>query len=232
MPRQSENLDRATPSAIAVAALELIDEKGPQALNLRALAERLGVSHTTVHRRCGSEVAGLVDLCTDHLATQLPDIDPGVPWAEATETRFTRLYEVLTRHPGLIALRGARPWLSRELLARLVEPQLAANLAAGMTPGRAIAVYRQLYLFTLGAASFVDHRDPGGAIAGTRAALAALDPARFPVLTGHLDEILPVLVDHEVHQQGLRALIAAALPGPGSPRPGSGGSVDRTPRRP
>ncbi|MFI2209937.1 TetR/AcrR family transcriptional regulator [Streptomyces sp. NPDC020141] len=212
MPRQSETLDRATPRAIAVAALELIDEQGPQALNLRALAERLGVSHTTVHRRCGSEVTGLVDLCTDHLAAQLPDIGPETPWVEATEARFTRLYEVLTRHPGLMILRGSRPWLSRELLARLVEPQIAANLAAGMEPGRAMAVYRQMYLFTLGAATFVDHRDPGGAVAASRTALAALDPERFPALTGHVDAVLPALVDHEVHRQGLRGLIAAAGP--------------------
>ncbi|MER5771332.1 TetR/AcrR family transcriptional regulator [Streptomyces sp. NPDC001985] len=216
MPRHSDSLDRATPEAIAVAALALIDEKGPQALNLRALAERLGVSHTTVHRRCGSEVAGLVDLCTDHLAARLPDIAPEVPWAEATEARFVALYEVLTRHPGLIALRGNRPWLSGELLARLVEPQLAASVAAGMTPRRAMAVYRQMYLFTLGAVSHVNHGDPAGAFAVTRTALAGLDPARFPVLTGHAEEIIPVVVDHEVHRLGLRALIAAAAPGPGS----------------
>ncbi|NGO69668.1 TetR/AcrR family transcriptional regulator [Streptomyces boncukensis] len=212
MPRQSAALDRATPEAIARAALDLVDEEGPQALNLRALAERLGVSHTTVHRRCGSTLAGLVDLCTDHLAAQLPRVPPGTPWAEGTRIRFTALYELLTRHPGLVALRGARPWLSRELLARLVEPQLAANIAAGMAPDRAVAGYRQMYLFTLGAAGFVEHRDPAGATARTRTALAALDPGEFPVLTGHLDAVLPALTDHEVFTTGLHALIEGARP--------------------
>ncbi|MFI1015912.1 TetR/AcrR family transcriptional regulator C-terminal domain-containing protein [Streptomyces sp. NPDC020965] len=212
MPRQSASLDSATPGAIAIAALALIDEGGPQALNLRALADRLGVSHTTVHRRCGSTLAGLVDLCTDHLAAQLPDVGPDIPWAVATETRFARLYELLARHPGLMALRGTRPWLSRALLARLVEPQLAANIAAGMTPGESIATYRQMYLFTLGAASFVDHANPASALTTTRTALAALDPGDFPVLTGHLEAILPAVVDHEVYHSGLRRLIRAADP--------------------
>jgi hypothetical protein len=65
--------------------------------------------------------------------------------------------ELLTAHPGLIALRGARPWLGPQLLKHLVEPQLADSLAAGMTPEQAIVTYRRLYLLTLGSASFVDH---------------------------------------------------------------------------
>ncbi|MGK5553459.1 TetR/AcrR family transcriptional regulator [Actinomadura kijaniata] len=212
MPRHSAALERATPQAIARAALALIDEEGPQALNLRALARRLGVSHTTIHRRCGSTLDGLIDLCTDHLAARLPDIAPGTDWARGTEERFTRLYELLARHPGLVTLRGARPWLSPTLLERLVEPQVAANIAVGMPPERAMAVYRQMYLFTLGAAGFVDHRDPREAMAVSRRALAALDPDRFPALTGHLDAMLPPLADHAVHRDGLRALIRAADP--------------------
>jgi AcrR family transcriptional regulator len=212
MPRQSLSLDRATPTAIAVAALAILDERGPEALNLRSLAERLGVSHTTIHRRCGGTVAGLLDLCTDHLAAGLPLLDADTEWAAGTEARFAHLYRLLVDHPGLVALRGARPWLGQELLERLVEPQLAANLAVGMTPEDAISAYRQMYLLTLGAASFVNHNDPQAAQRATRAALAALDPNRFPTLTGHLNTILPAVVDHEVYRRGLRAMIAAADP--------------------
>src|SRR5690348_18310801 len=87
MPRQSLSLDRATPTAIAVAALAILDERGPEALNLRSLAERLGVSHTTIHRRCGGTVAGLLDLCTDHLAAGLPLLDADTEWARSEERR-------------------------------------------------------------------------------------------------------------------------------------------------
>ncbi|MFE2874438.1 TetR/AcrR family transcriptional regulator [Streptomyces roseus] len=211
MPRRSAALDRATPEAIAVAALRLIDEEGPHALSFRALADRLEVSHATVQRRC-ADLAGLLDLCTEHLAGQLPEIPPGTGWAEAAELRFTALYRLLVAHPGLLVLRGGRPWLGRQLLARLVEPALADSVAAGMTAAEAMTAYRRMYLLTLGSAAFVDHRDPAGATAASRAALAALDPQEFPVLTGGLADVLPALTDHDVYHGALRQLIEANRP--------------------
>ncbi|MFG2710610.1 TetR/AcrR family transcriptional regulator [Streptomyces goshikiensis] len=211
MPKRSAALDRATPDAIAVAALRILDEEGPAALSFRALAERLDVSHATVQRRC-VDLAGLLDLCTEHLAAQLPDVPAGTGWAEATELRFAALYRLLTAHPGLLVLRGGRPWLGRQLLARLVEPALADSVAAGMTPAEAMTAYRRMYLLTLGSAAFVDHRDPAGATAASRAALAALDPERFPVLSGGLADVLPPLTDHEVYYGALRQLIEANRP--------------------
>ncbi|MCC3770888.1 TetR/AcrR family transcriptional regulator [Streptomyces sp. UNOC14_S4] len=211
MPRQSPSLSRATPERIARTALSILDEEGPAALSFRSLAERLGVSHATIHRRC-TDLGGLLDLCTDHLAAELPEIPPGTGWAEATEARFTALYELLIAHPGLVALRGARPWLGPQLLARLVEPALADSIAAGMTPEEAFRTYRRMYLLTLGSATFVDHRNPRDTVTTTRTALAALDPERFPVLTGNMEMILPGMSDHEVYRGALRQLIRAARP--------------------
>ncbi|MFF3327629.1 TetR/AcrR family transcriptional regulator [Streptomyces sp. NPDC002889] len=211
MPRQSASLDLATLERIAETALLIVDQEGSAALSFRTLAARLGIAHATIQRRC-TDLAGLLDLCADRLASDLPDIEPGADWATATETRFRSLYELLTAHPGLIALRGGRPWLGPQLLKRMVEPQLADSLAAGMTPQEAITAYRRMYLLTLGSASFVDHRDPKAAQAATRTALATLDPEEFPVLTGHLAAILPAVVDHEVYHGALRQLIHAAEP--------------------
>ncbi|MFE2324488.1 TetR/AcrR family transcriptional regulator [Streptomyces sp. NPDC059385] len=217
MPRRSAALDRATPETIAVAALRIIDEEGPGHLSFRALAERLDVSHATVQRRC-TDLAGLLDLCTEHLAGRLPEIPAGTDWAEAAEQRFGAFYRLLVAHPGLLVLRGGRPWLGRRLLARLVEPALADSVAAGMSPAEAMTVYRRMYLLTLGSAAFVDHRDPAAAGAASRAALAALDPAEFPVLTGAVADVLPPLTDHEVYYGALRQLIEAARPArPGRP---------------
>ncbi|WSL75712.1 TetR/AcrR family transcriptional regulator C-terminal domain-containing protein [Kitasatospora sp. NBC_01266] len=211
MPRQSASLDLATHERIAEKALLIVDQQGHGALSFRTLATALGISVASLQRRC-TDLAGLLDLVTDHLAARLPDIPPGIDWATATETRFAALYELLTAHPGLVALRGDRPWLGPQLLKRLVEPQLADSVAAGMAPKEAITAYRRMYLLTLGSASFVDHRDPKAAQAATRTALAALDPEEFPVLTGHLAAILPAVVDHEVYFGALRQLIHAADP--------------------
>ncbi|MFC5720590.1 TetR/AcrR family transcriptional regulator [Streptomyces gamaensis] len=210
MSRKSPAADRATPERIAEAAIALADEQGPAAVTFRAVAARLGVPHATLQRRV-TDSAGLLNLCADHLASRLPDIPAGsMDWAAATEARFTALYRVLTAHPGLMALRGNRPWLGRHILARLVEPQLADNLAAGMSPRRAIAVYRGMYLATLGHASFVDHADPKAAVTASRVALAGLDAEEFPVLTAHQDVILDAVVDHEVFYGALRELVRAA----------------------
>jgi len=212
MPRQSRSRepDRAAPEDIARTAIALADEQGPEAVTFRTLAQRLGIPVANLQRRVGDQ-AGLVNLCADHLSAELPDIAPGsMPWAAATEARFTALYRVLTAHPGIVALRGNRPWTGRHIFARLVEPQLADNLAAGMTPPEAVAAYRRMYLLTLGAVSFVDHRDPKAAVAATRLALAALDPGEFPALATHQAAMLHAVVDHEVFYVALRQLIAAA----------------------
>ncbi|MFJ9461367.1 TetR/AcrR family transcriptional regulator [Kitasatospora sp. NPDC101447] len=213
MPGQSAALDRATPQRIAEAALLIVDQDGPGGLTFRTLAAKLKISVGSLQRRCTS-LAGLLDLVTDHLAARLPEIEPGTAWAEATERRFRALYEVLTAHPGLVALRGARPWMSPQLLRRLVEPQLADSLAAGMSPKEAIAVYRRLYLLTLGAASFVDHHEPKAAQLLTRQALAALDPEEFPALTGHLETVVATVVDHDVYYGALTELVRAVAPAP------------------
>ncbi|MGW1895117.1 TetR/AcrR family transcriptional regulator [Streptomyces sp. NPDC002004] len=215
MPRQSASLDLATPERIAQTALSIVDQDGPAALSFRSLATALDISVASLQRRC-NDLAGLLDLATDHLAARLPDIPPGTDWAGATEQRFTALYKLLTAHPGLLTLRGGRPWLGPQLLKRLVEPQVADSLAAGMPPEEAIAAYRRMYLLTLGSASFVDHRDPKAVQASTRQALAALDPEEFPALTGHLAAILPAVVDHDIYYGALRQLISAADPAPGS----------------
>ncbi|MER6160793.1 TetR/AcrR family transcriptional regulator C-terminal domain-containing protein [Streptomyces sp. NPDC001868] len=211
MPRQSASLDLATPQHIAEQALLIVERDGPEGLSFRTLAAALDISVASLQRRC-TDLAGLLDLVTDHLAAELPEIDPGTPWATATETRFASLYGLLTAHPGLVVLRGSRPWLGPQLLKRLVEPQLADSLAAGMTAEEAITAYRRMYLLTLGSASFVDHRDPRAAQTATRQALAALDPEEFPALTGNLPEVLSAVVDHDVYFGALRQLIAAADP--------------------
>ena len=100
---------------------------------------------------------GLLDICVDHLATELPLLDPNLPWAASTEARFVALYDLLNAHPALVALRRERPWLGPRVLERLVEPALQANRKAGLTPEQSIRAYRQMYLFTLGCSVFVDH---------------------------------------------------------------------------
>ena len=196
-----------TPEAIAAAALDILDKEGPDALSFRRVGALLGTSHTTIHRHCGS-LEGLLDLCADHLAADLPDIEPTLSWAESTELRFTALYELWSAHSALVTLRRGRPWVGPRMLGRFVEPVLQSNLAAGMTPAQMIQTYRQMYLFTLGCASTHTAYDSRQA----RMLIAAQDPSELPVLTAHMDVIAGsvAIAEREVFRTGLRNLIAAA----------------------
>jgi hypothetical protein len=98
-------------------------------------------------------------------------------------------------------------------MQRLIEPQLAANLAAGMTPDQMVRAYRRMYLFTLGCACFTDHATPDAVVQRTKAAISALPPEQFPAVTAHPEAILKGVIDHEVFYGGLRQLIRAADPG-------------------
>ena len=110
-----------TPEAIAVAALDVLDKEGADALSFRRVGAVLGTSHTTIHRHCGS-LEGLLDLCADHLAAGLPDIEPTLSWAESTELRFTALYELWSAHWALLMLRRGRPGSARTCSAASNRP--------------------------------------------------------------------------------------------------------------
>ena len=203
--RAAVDSELLSPEAIATAALEILDGEGADALSFRRVAAALATSHTTIHRHCGS-LDGLLDLCADQLAADLPEIEPTLAWPAATELRFTALYEIWTAHPALLSLRQGRPWTGPNMLSRFVEPALRSNLEAGMTPTKMIQTFRQMYLFTLGCST--THAAYNSRQA--RTIIAALDPDEFPVLSTHINLIAGSVAEHDVFRIGLHNLIAAA----------------------
>ncbi len=216
MARTSLGEDSLSLDVIARAALRIIDSEGADALNFRRLGKELGVAHMTVYRRLADLKVPLDGCVLDYVVGTIPQLDPEASWADATEARFTALYEIIVAHPGIVAMRRGGPWLGPRVMQKLIEPQLAANLAAGMTPDQMVRAYRRMYLFTLGCACFTDHATPDAVVNRTRAALAALPPEHFPAATGNAEAILKGVVDHEVFYGGLRQLIRAADPGLGT----------------
>lgn len=201
--------DQPTPTSAAIAetSLAILRDEGTEALSFRRVALVLGTSHMTIHRRCGS-LDGLLDLCAEHLAAQLPQPEADLDWAQATERRFTALYETMSRNAGLVALRRGRPWLGPEMMRRFSEPALDESLAAGLTLSEMIRTHRGLYMFTVGCALTQSGYDS----VGGRASLEGLDPATTPVLAGHAELIDEAYSGREVFLSGIRVLIAAADP--------------------
>jgi AcrR family transcriptional regulator len=196
-----------TDTAIAVAALAVLDRDGYQELSLRKVAAELGTSHTTVHRHCGT-FDGLLDLCADHLAAELPLVEPTAPWIAAARTRFTALFESLIAHPGLVVLRRGRPWLGEQMMRRFSEPAMAASLAAGMSAAEMAEAHRELYMFTTGCAlTYASYDTRSG-----RTALAVLDPAEFPTISAHLHELADDAPIRRSFELGLDRLLASLDP--------------------
>jgi AcrR family transcriptional regulator len=192
------------PAVIAAAALEILDTGGPGALSFRRVAAAVGTSHTTIHRYCGS-FEGLLNICAEHLAKRIPEIDPTLPWATSTELRFIELYKLMRDHSSLVALQQGRPWLGTEMTRRFAEPALAASLAAGLTPTQMGECHLELYMFTLGCAllHLADDTEDG------MAALAAVDAQDAPLIADHLAQLEDSRPEPEPFLHGIRTLIAS-----------------------
>jgi len=196
-----------TDDAVAAAALRVLREDGPQGLSFRRVGVLLCTSHMTVHRHCHS-FEGLLDLCADHLAATLPEIDPALPWADATEQRFLSLYDVLSANSALVALQQGRPWLGPEMMRRFSEPALASSLAAGLTLEEMIETHRGLYTFTVGCALTHETYDTERG----REAMADLDAGATPLLAANREAIAVDHIPRQVFLRGVRALISAGRP--------------------
>jgi AcrR family transcriptional regulator len=173
-------------------ALALADERGLDAVSMRAVAERVGVSAMALYPYVGSKEAlldGLVDVL---LAELLPVHD-----AHAADDPWTRLEAVghalralAHRHPGAFALLLARPSVTPDAV-RATDAVYRALLDAGVPPAQVPRVERLLSTFVLGfAASEVNGRFDAGTDnpRGRRAQFAKAEVLAHHRLARYLDK--------------------------------------------
>ncbi|MFJ8042384.1 TetR/AcrR family transcriptional regulator C-terminal domain-containing protein [Kitasatospora sp. NPDC096147] len=137
--------------AIAVAALAVVDEAGPDGLTMRALAERLGVKAASLY----NHVAGkdeLVDALAELVNAEI-DLGPlgGADWRYGV-AEYARSYRAaFLRHPHTIALLARRRvGAERQLLG--YESLLACLGRAGFPPADAAEAAAALDYLVLGSA--------------------------------------------------------------------------------
>lgn len=93
-----------TREVVVDAALDLIDDDGITALNLRKLATRLGVSAMTPYGYFTDKadlLAAAVDRGLEPLDAVLNETDP---WQTQVRAFFVAMHETLEAHPGLLEL--------------------------------------------------------------------------------------------------------------------------------
>ena len=200
--RPEQSRPDLTDERIARSALDVLARDGLTALSFRRVGAELGASHMAVHRHCGS-FEGMLDLCADYLAGQLPEVDPKLPWSTVTELMFTALYETMAAHWELIALLRGRPWRGSNMIRRFSEPAVASGLAAGLTSQEVVQCYRELYVFAVGCALTKE-------MFGPTDELEALGEADFPAMVQlHDIHIRPDQADMERFVRGIRTLISS-----------------------
>jgi AcrR family transcriptional regulator len=169
MPRDTLARER-----IVKAAIGLLDAKGLEGLNMRALGKELGSAATAVYWHVGSK-DNLIAMAGDELWKEIVLPDPTADnWRTAATTMATDLQAMFTRHLWLVQAFGSYVVFG-PAKARHDDHSLAIYEAAGFTGTQAEQAMTTVFTFVLGnalgpaaAASITRKLDRGGRNAGER----------------------------------------------------------------
>lgn len=193
---------------IVATALSILDEEGPEALSLRALAQRLESGTATLYRHFDSR-ADLLDEVVDRVIGEVRLDAVGVAemsWQDAARALASAMFDVLCRH------RNAAPLLAQHIPVganAMVQRELALSflLSAGFPSALAVRSYATISRHVLGFAMQLSPRadeEHGDAQVADKA--RALDPDDFPA-TCAVADALPVALEDEF-KFGLDLIIA------------------------
>ncbi|ORA10181.1 TetR family transcriptional regulator [Mycobacterium arosiense ATCC BAA-1401 = DSM 45069] len=208
-PRRSRGRPAIPVDRILGAAVELVDEHGPEALSMRSLSQRLESGTATLYRHFSNR-SELVSLVIDQILGEI-DLDAeelaAMPWQQACISFAQHMFDALSRHGNVAALlveytpMGPNALTNRELC-------LAVLLKSGFSPAVAAHAYATLARYVLGFAIQVAGAaaDGGQRDAELSAAFHRLDPSRFPATVTVADDLPVSLADEFAF--GLRLIVA------------------------
>lgn len=214
MPRPAGRIGRPPTTSrpqILEAARAILDRDGWEKLTIRRLATELGVGATTLYHHVRDKDDLLIQLL-EHYAAQLPRPELPADPRERVVAAATVMHDSLAAWPEIVEVLTADDVLGESALW-MVEGIVGGALGCGCTPERAVAVYRDIWYYTVGEILV-------RARAGQRAAqdrpryrdsvFGSLDPARFPGLAA-IGDRWPELTARDTYRQGLRALVDGLL---------------------
>ncbi|HEY0225432.1 MAG TPA: TetR/AcrR family transcriptional regulator [Mycobacterium sp.] len=189
------------------AAVELLDERGAEALSMRSLAQRLESGTATLYRHFSNR-SELVSAVIDHILGEV-DFDAqsvaGLTWQQVCTSHAQHMFDALSRHGNVASLlidytpMGPNALVNRELC-------LTVLLDNGFPPAVAAHAYATLARYVLGFAI----QQSGAAGTQQDAELAAafhdLDPSRYPATVAVAGD-LPVPLEEEF-EFGLQLIVA------------------------
>jgi AcrR family transcriptional regulator len=174
VPRQA----RISRADVLDATLTIAEQHGLQAVSMRSVAARLGVTPMALYHHVRDK-EDLLDGLVERLLAELPIPDPGLPWDERLRAMAASLRETAARHPDAFLMLLRRPATTPG--ARRARDATYAALADAGVPDELIPrLERLLSTFMLG---FAASEAAGRFVAHDRAVLDAdLDWAQAQVL--------------------------------------------------
>jgi AcrR family transcriptional regulator len=145
-PGRPARIDRGD---VVAAALAVADEQGLEALGLRSVADRLGVTPAALYRLIDGPadlVAIVIEAAVDAATrrVELPD-----DWRGAVEQSARLLRKVLLEHPMLVEAYQQRPVVSSGS-RKLIEQTMAALRSSGLDEAAVVEVYAAVQALVVG----------------------------------------------------------------------------------
>jgi len=141
------------------AALEVADEQGLEAVTMRAVGARLGVTPMALYRHVAHKEA-LLDEVLDLAMSEIPLPDPALGWVDRLVAVSQGIRAMAARHPAIIGLTFSRPG-STPAIRALVGVVYEALAAAGIPEHDRPRLERMLSTYVVGfAISEVSGRFP------------------------------------------------------------------------
>lgn len=160
------------------AALALADEHGLDAVSMRAVAQRVGVTAMALYPHFSGKDA-LLDGLVGRMLAELDRPDPEGSWQQRLSGLAHAVRELAHRHPSVVPLLFSRPAVTPDAV-RVVDAIYQALMDAGVPPGQVARLERMLSTFVLGyAVSEVGGRFAAGTL-GTRERRGQLPDTDLP----------------------------------------------------
>jgi AcrR family transcriptional regulator len=142
------------------AALAIADEQGLDAITMRAVAARIGLTAMALYPHVRSK-DDLLDGLVGRLLAELSRPDPAEPWRDRLRALGRSARELAHRHPTVVPLLFARPATTPDAVL-VVDAIYQALLDAGVPDSEVARVERLVSTFVLGYAI----SEAGGRFAG------------------------------------------------------------------
>ncbi|MDZ7887182.1 MAG: helix-turn-helix domain-containing protein [Mycobacterium sp.] len=170
---------------IVEAAHAQLDEGGLENFSMRSLAARLGVTPMAVYRHAGDREQ-LLSLVLDDVSAPFPEIDLPTDPRERIATLMHTVFDALVSARWIAeVLRAGGPGGAGAFW--LVDQILVAAQELGLSGDEALAMYRELWSYTLGSVlASATATDEPAAVAATQRKIDALGAERFPHLAAAL----------------------------------------------